>query len=99
MLFLIALQFLTRIPVKRNLYITDSLLAKSMIFFPIIGLFIGGIQVAVFWGIYKFVSPSVTALLLLFISIILTGAIHIEGFADMADGFLVEGIKMKYFKL
>lgn len=88
MLFLIALQFLTRISVKRNLQGTDALLSKSMVFFPVVGLLvIGGIQAIVFWGIYRVLSPTVVALFLLLIPIIITGALHIEGFADMVDGF------------
>ena len=83
-----ALQFLTRVPVKKNLYITDKALADSAVFFPIVGLFIGGMQVLVFFVSDRIFSPSVTAFFLLLISTILTGAFHIEGLGDMADGFL-----------
>jgi len=88
MLFLIALQFLTRISVKRNLRVTDVLLSRSMLFFPIVGLLvIGGIEAIVFWGMYRIFSSSVVALFLVFVPTIITGALHIEGFADMTDGF------------
>jgi len=86
--FLIALQFLTRISVKKNLHATDRDLANSAVFFPIVGLFIGGIQVLVFFASDRVFSPSIVALFLLLVPIALTGAFHIEGLGDMADGFL-----------
>jgi adenosylcobinamide-GDP ribazoletransferase len=63
------------------------MLARSMLFFPVVGLLIGGIEALVFWGMHNFLSPSLIALFLILIPIILTGALHIEGFADMMDGF------------
>jgi len=86
--FLVALQFLTRICVKKNLQITDRDIVDSALYFPIVGMFIGGLQVLVFFGSNRVFSPLMTALFLLLISIILTGAFHIEGLGDMADGFL-----------
>lgn len=86
--FLVALQFLTRVSVKKSLRATDRELANSAAFFPIVGLFIGGTQVLVFFVSDRLFSPSVTAFFLLIIPIILTGAFHIEGLGDMADGFL-----------
>ena len=86
--FLVALQFLTRISVRRDLRITDRDLANSAAFFPIVGMFIGGAQALVFFLSGWVLSPSVTALFLLLVPVILTGAFHIEGLGDMADGFL-----------
>jgi len=85
---LVALQFITRIPVKRDLHITDGDLANSAIFFPIVGLLIGGIQVLVFFASDLVFPSSITAFFLLIAPIILTGAFHLEGLGDMADGFL-----------
>ncbi len=86
--FLTALQFLTRISLKRDMKVTDELLKRSMIFFPIVGALIGGVQVVALFLTYELIPNSVTALLLLFLPLILTGALHIEGFLDMVDGFL-----------
>lgn len=91
MLFLIALQFLTIIPISLP-QVTDRMLARSMIFFPVVGLTIGGIQVLIFRclqvGAMPLLATSMIALFLVIIPIILTGALHIEGFADMIDGFV-----------
>ena len=86
--FLVALQFLTRICVKRDLRTTDEEFAGSAAFFPIVGPLVGGVQILLFYALDWVSSPSVTALLLLLAPIALTGAFHLEGLSDVADGFL-----------
>jgi len=86
--FLLALQFLTRIPVKKDLRATDQEFANSAMFFPIIGLIVGGVQVLLFFVLDRTLSPMITAIFLLLAPIVLTGAFHLEGLSDTADGFL-----------
>ncbi|MBI5208316.1 MAG: adenosylcobinamide-GDP ribazoletransferase [Candidatus Firestonebacteria bacterium] len=93
--FIAALQFLTRISIKKNININDELLLKSMIFFPVVGGIIGLVQAIIYLGVYRFVSSLISAVLLVIIPIILTGAFHMEGFADMTDGFLSGRTKEK----
>lgn len=82
--FLIALQFLTIFPVKiKEAQNTDF--GKSLIFFPIVGLFIGVI-LALTNFMFNFLPPPVKAVLILSASIIVSGALHLDGFADTCDG-------------
>ena len=85
--FFLALQFLTRIPVPAKLtgQIKESDVASSVMFFPLIGLIIGGILVVVNLGL-TFIFPSISTILTLFVYLFLTGALHLDGFVDTVDG-------------
>jgi adenosylcobinamide-GDP ribazoletransferase len=86
MKFLIALQFLTIIKVSKRLDITEESLARSMNYFPVVGLCIGLILVSARWTM-AFVLPSpVVDVLVIAILVVLTGALHLDGFADAVDG-------------
>lgn len=86
--FLLALQFLTRIPVRKHIQVNDQEFANSALFYPIIGIIVGGMQVLLFLALDWALSPLVIALFLLIAPIALTGAFHLEGLSDTADGFL-----------
>ena len=82
---LIALRFLTRFPVGK--YPKDKKrLGKSMTYFPIVGLILGGILVLVNWGFSILLAPLVADALTIIVLIILTGALHIDGLVDTIDG-------------
>ena len=83
--FLIALQFLTRIPVGEYLK-DEKRLGKSMAYFPIVGLVLGGLLVLVNWGFSIIMAPLIADALTIIALIILTGALHIDGFIDTIDG-------------
>lgn len=84
--FLIALAFLTRIPLGGKSIYQPEDFPKSIFFFPIIGLLIGGIL----WGSYcllEMILPQqITAALLLLIYVLLTGGLHLDGLIDTVDG-------------
>lgn len=94
--FLLALSFLTVLPIpliffKKEIENNNSVNAdfsKSSIFFPLIGLLIGGI-LYVFYLLLKYVElpAHLQAGLLLTIWVFLSGGLHLEGLADMIDGF------------
>lgn len=81
---LTALGFLTIIPVKIQPKLED--LARSMTFFPLVGLFIGTILVLVNQGVSLLFPHLVANLLVVAILVILTGAFHLDGLADTLDG-------------
>ena len=86
-LFLLALSFYTRIPLKKQLDYSSENMNKSTRFFPLIGLIVGGIGALVFWGA-SFVLPQLVAVILsIAATIYATGAFHEDGFADFCDGF------------
>lgn len=96
--FLIALQFLTILPVKVKSKIMGEDFGKSLLYFPIIGALIGVILAvaAVFFG---FLPNMVKAVLILITSVILTGGIHLDGFADTCDGFYGNRPKEKVLEI
>jgi adenosylcobinamide-GDP ribazoletransferase len=86
-IFLTALMFYTRIPIRRDIDYSPENLNKATRFFPLVGLIVGGIGALVFWGT-SFVLPAVVAVILsTAATIYTTGAFHEDGFADFCDGF------------
>ncbi|MFK5894022.1 MAG: adenosylcobinamide-GDP ribazoletransferase [Pseudomonadota bacterium] len=95
--FLIALQFLTRIPVWIKQQAADKDIGCSASYYPLIGLIIG-LFLFLFLALLQLLSDSVSsailAALVLAVWVILTGALHLDGFADSVDG-LIGGMSNK----
>ncbi len=86
--FLLALQFLTIIPVKMK-NIKEGDLSSSVIYFPLIGLLLGLLLVGINKVLLILNFDQFIANIILVISLILlTGGIHMDGAADTADAFL-----------
>jgi cobalamin 5'-phosphate synthase/cobalamin synthase len=81
-----AVSFLTRIPVPQIVQ-TAAELGKTARWFPLVGLGLGGVYAGVCWLLAPRLPAMVVATLLLVVDALLTGALHIDGLADMADGF------------
>lgn len=84
--FLIALQFLTRIPVKIHGEIKETDLVNSVVFFPLVGLILGLILVGTNFILSLFFPPLLSPLLTFIVYLLLTGCMHLDGFADTIDG-------------
>ncbi|WP_374519405.1 adenosylcobinamide-GDP ribazoletransferase [Undibacterium squillarum] len=86
-LFLIAMQFFTRVPVPAWVGFQPAWLQQSSRYFPAVGWLVGAVAA----GVYSFAAQwwvNVIAVLLSMIAtILLTGAFHEDGFADVCDGF------------
>jgi adenosylcobinamide-GDP ribazoletransferase len=91
---LAAIGLLTRVPVHRAF--SDSEVAGATAFYPAVGAAIGGIQAAVLWiaivsapagGGMSRVPSMVLAVCLVALAVWITGALHVDGLADTADGF------------
>jgi adenosylcobinamide-GDP ribazoletransferase len=82
---LVALGFLTIIPIKRQPK-DEKDLATSASFFPFVGLFIGGILLLVdYVGRFVFLEGG-RSLILIGVWVLLTGGLHLDGFIDTVDG-------------
>ncbi len=84
-----AVGFLTALPVPTKLWGGDGELSASKWFFPVVGL---GIGYAAMWfdhalG-FAFESPMLRSALTLTFLIAVSKALHMDGLADTADGFL-----------
>ena len=78
--------FLTVFPVARNLETTPERLGRSLAFFPAVGLLIGLGLVVLNWALGAFLPRAVLDCLLILILIAATGALHLDGIADLLDG-------------
>lgn len=81
--FIIALQFLTRLPTPA-LVVDDAAFARSMCWFPAVGLVIGALVSAAAWA-GAVVDPWIGALTALLAWVGVTGALHLDGLSDLAD--------------
>ena len=81
-LMLAALSFLTPLGGARE---PD---ARSFSWFPLVGALIGAAVGAVWWGAGELWAPAVAATVAVLADLALTGALHVDGLADTADGVL-----------
>ena len=83
----IAVQFLTRLPVSPGGQVSDEQVGLSVLLYPLVGLGIGAILfvVAIFCAS---ASVFVAAALVVTGWVLLTGALHLDGLADCADAWI-----------
>lgn len=80
----VAFQFLTRVPVPQVEYAADGL-ARSVKFFPLVGLVIGAGAAGLDKVLSVHLGKPVTAIVVLAFLVLMTGALHEDGLADVAD--------------
>lgn len=85
--FLIALQFLTCIPVRLRGMPDPQEIGRSLLYYPLVGLLIGGV-LWVLTALTADAAPALQAALILTLWVGLTGALHLDGLADSADAWL-----------
>lgn len=85
-LLLVAIQFLTRLPVPAFADYNPQWLHQSSRHFPAVGLLIGLLCAGVFWLGSILFTPLVAAVISTVFGIRLTGAFHEDGLADSCDG-------------
>lgn len=83
---LIALQFLTRLPVTSGDW-SERDIGRSMLYYPLVGLLLGAMLAAVTVTLHGG-APGVLAAVLLAIWVFATGALHLDGLADSADAWI-----------
>jgi adenosylcobinamide-GDP ribazoletransferase len=81
---ILAIQFLTRLPTPALTDFKQEELARAAIWFPLVGLLLGGLIAGAVW-LGTQVDPWLGALLGLIAWVGLTGALHLDGLADLAD--------------
>ncbi|MGI9406894.1 MAG: adenosylcobinamide-GDP ribazoletransferase, partial [Hyphomicrobiaceae bacterium] len=82
---IVALQFLTRLPTPALGDFSSDDTAASAKWYPLVGLIVGGLVACVYWAGH-FVTPWFAALCTVLVWIWITGALHLDGLADTADG-------------
>ena len=86
-LFLVATQFLTRLPTPALAGFQSSWLSQSTRYFPLVGVLVGVINVGIWWLLAHWLPAAVSVGLMLAASLLMTGAFHEDGLADACDGF------------
>lgn len=85
--FVFAWHFLTGIPLSRALHEPTAVeLARSMAWYPVVGLLIGGGLVLADMGLSRLFVPVVGNVLLMVLVVVLTRGLHQDGLADTLDG-------------
>ncbi len=85
--FLVALSFLTVIPVRTRTAEPEGL-GRAAAWFPVVGLLLGGILSVAQWLLAQFFPPLLAAALVVALWALLTGGLHLDGLADCGDGLL-----------
>jgi adenosylcobinamide-GDP ribazoletransferase len=83
---LVAFQFLTRLPLAWVKYRSDALI-RSAAYFPIVGAVVGACAWLVHILLRNHLPSPIVAITVLLSTILITGALHEDGLADVADGF------------
>jgi adenosylcobinamide-GDP ribazoletransferase len=81
--FVSALSFLTIIPTGQW---AGKLQGDAVLYFPVIGILIGGLLTGVDWLGSLFLFDPLRALVDVAFLALITGALHLDGLADTADG-------------
>lgn len=82
----VAFSFLTRLPVPVPAGVGPRDVARSMLVFPLVGAALGGLQAGVGLLLVRALPAAVAAALVVALGTLATGALHLDGLADTADG-------------
>jgi len=84
--FLAAISFLTTIPLPRRREASPEEIGGSVVYFPVVGIIIGLILAGLNWLLGLFLPSAVVNGLVIVSLVVLTGALHLDGFGDTCDG-------------
>lgn len=82
---IIALSMYSKIPMPQFEWNEENM-KYSMLFFPVVGLVIGGVQILLYWllGLGKFPTGFLAAIATA-VPVVVTGGIHVDGYCDTLD--------------
>ena len=86
MRFLTALGLLTIIPLPWRREVSLEEAGRSTGYFPVVGILIGLILAGLNWLLSLFLPSAVVSALLIVSLVVLSGALHLDGFVDTFDG-------------
>lgn len=95
-LFVIAMQFLTIIPLPFATEWQEGEMGRSMRWFPLAGLAIGGLLAGLDRLLGLILPLPLTSLLVVTALAVITGALHLDGVADVCDGFGARGGRERF---
>lgn len=98
-LFIIAFQFLTIVPLPVAVRCEEEDLGRSMAFFPLVGLVLGALMAGADFLLAPLLPRAVADLLLIVISTVATGALHLDGLSDVCDGLAARGSRERFLEI
>lgn len=87
---LLALQFLTVIPVRVRGEVSEQDMARSTVFFPLVGAFQGLIAALASLLLLRVFTPEITAGLLILLATLANGGFDLDGLADTTDALAIK---------
>jgi adenosylcobinamide-GDP ribazoletransferase len=84
---LAAVTFLTVLPVGRRVPLDGADVARGSILFPVVGAGIGALSGGLVWWLGDDLPALLAAVVGVAVGTAITGALHLDGLADCADGF------------
>src|SRR5690349_7373971 len=82
-----AFSFLTVLPFGRLMVLDGKDVARGSVLFPVVGAEIGALTGGVAWFLGDQLPALLAAALAVAVGAMVTGALHLDGLADCADGF------------
>lgn len=87
--FILMVQFLTRIPIKKEIDVKEDSFIKGVAYYPLVGVIIGGYNLLIY-GFLNLVFHGETMMLFKMMMVVLantmiTGGFHLDGLADTCD--------------
>jgi adenosylcobinamide-GDP ribazoletransferase len=86
---LVALQFLTRLPVRLRAAPSEEEVGRSLLFYPLVGLLIGALLATFAMAMSAGGIPDLLGAALVLVAwTLITGGLHLDGLADSADAWI-----------
>lgn len=96
--FIVAMQFLTRLPINISIDFNEENIGRATFFFPYVGMILGLISYIPYHILGNYYK-NLASFLIVFLMIVLTGGLHLDGLSDMVDGFLANRDKDETMKI
>jgi adenosylcobinamide-GDP ribazoletransferase len=86
-IFFNALTFYTRLPAPKWVEYNSENLNRASAYFPLIGLIVALVSYGIFFSAHLLLPFELSLLISMAAGVLLTGAFHEDGLADLCDGF------------
>ncbi|WP_373071735.1 adenosylcobinamide-GDP ribazoletransferase [Sulfurimonas sp.] len=88
--FALSISMLTTLPFFKVHDFFKGINGYAVMFFPFVGLLIGFILICVYYILDGYIEQTHLNIIIFALSILLSGALHLDGFADSVDGLYVK---------